>query len=143
MGGMLGNGAVNPVNPAAERSLETEAVQAGAERTLEIGVVKPGTERYWEALKEVNDPEFPVSVVDMGLIYGIDKEGGTVTVTMTYTAVSCACMEWIESDIEARLLKEPDVDSVRINVVWDPPWTVDRLSEEARRKLAHWGVSAR
>lgn len=111
--------------------------------TMEIGVVAPGTERYWAALKEVADPEFPVSIVDMGLIYGIEKEGGTVTVTMTYTAVSCACMEWIESDIEARLLQEPDVESVKINVVWNPPWTVDRLSEEARSKLKHWGVSAR
>jgi len=127
----------------AVRNLARDSVQSGAESAREIGLIKPGTERYWAALQEVNDPEFPVSVVDMGLIYGIDKEGGTVTVTMTYTAVSCACMEWIESDIEARLLKEPDVDSVRINVVWDPPWTVDRLSEEARKKLAHWGVSAR
>lgn len=110
---------------------------------MEIGVPAPGTERYWEALKEVNDPEFPVSVVDMGLIYGIEKEGNTLTVTMTYTAVSCACMEWIESDIEKRLLQEPDVENVKINVVWNPPWTVERLSAEARAKLKYWGVSAR
>lgn len=99
--------------------------------------------RCWKALKEVIDPEFPVSVVDMGLIYGIEEADGTVTVTMTYTAVSCACMEWIEGDIRNRLLKEPGVRDVQINVVWDPPWTVDRLSPEAREKLKYWGVSAR
>ncbi|WP_019121886.1 metal-sulfur cluster assembly factor [Brevibacillus massiliensis] len=99
--------------------------------------------RCWKALKEVMDPEFPVSVVDMGLIYGIEEQDGVVTVTMTYTAVSCACMEWIEGDIRKRLLQEAGVEEVEINVVWDPPWTVERLSPEAREKMKTWGVSAR
>jgi len=99
-------------------------------------------QRYWDALKEVMDPEFPISVVDMGLIYDIKEEDGVVDITMTYTAASCACMQWIEEDIEARLLKEPTVKEVRINVVWDPPWTIDRLTEAGRAKLKYWGVSA-
>lgn len=99
--------------------------------------------RFWKALKEVIDPEFPISVVDMGLIYDIKANEGIVHITMTYTAASCACMEWIEGDIEKRLLEEADVQEVKINVVWDPPWTVERLSEEGRQKLKHWGVSAR
>lgn len=104
--------------------------------------VSPQEKRYWEVLKEVMDPEFPVSVVDMGLIYNIKADRGKIDLTMTYTAASCACMEWIEGDIEKRLLQEPDVKEVNIQVVWDPPWTVDRLSPEAREKLKYWGVSA-
>lgn len=99
--------------------------------------------RYWDALKEVNDPEFPISVVDLGLIYNIEYDDGTVTVTMTFTAASCACMHWMEEDITKRLLQEPDVREVVIHVVWDPPWTAERLTEEGRNKLKHWGVSAR
>ncbi|WP_409978190.1 metal-sulfur cluster assembly factor [Anoxybacteroides tepidamans] len=101
------------------------------------------TQKYWEALKEVMDPEFPISVVDMGLIYNIEKNGDELHITMTYTAVSCACMEWIEQDIQNRLLQEEEVRAVHIHVVWDPPWTVDRLSPEAREKLKYWGVSSK
>ncbi|MEB3100157.1 metal-sulfur cluster assembly factor [Ferviditalea candida] len=99
--------------------------------------------RYWDALKEVNDPEFPISVVDLGLIYQIEQNAGKVTVTMTFTAASCACMQWMEEDISKRLLQEPDVEEVSIRVVWDPPWTAERLTENGRQKLKHWGVSAR
>lgn len=99
-------------------------------------------QQYWNALKEVMDPEFPVSVVDMGLIYGITENEGTIDVTMTYTAASCACMEWIEGDIKKRLLEEAGVTEVNIQVVWDPPWTVERLSQEAREKMKYWGVSS-
>jgi len=103
---------------------------------------KQDTEKYWQALKEVMDPEFPISVVDMGLIYDIEKNDDELYVTMTYTAVSCACMEWIEQDIRDRLLKEEEIRDVHIHVVWDPPWTVDRISPEGREKLKYWGVSA-
>lgn len=98
--------------------------------------------RYWKALKEVKDPEFPISVVDLGIIYDIKANNGTVDVTMTFTAASCACMDWMQEDIEKRLLQEPDVEKVNIHVVWDPPWTVEMLSEEGREKLKQWGVSA-
>nr|WP_095532665.1 metal-sulfur cluster assembly factor [Domibacillus epiphyticus] len=100
-------------------------------------------QKYWDALKEVMDPEFPISVVDMGLIYGIKEDSGTVKVTMTFTAVGCACTEWIKGDIEKRLLDEPEIRSVDIHVVWDPPWTVDRLTEEGKQKMKNWGVSSR
>ncbi|WP_413381680.1 metal-sulfur cluster assembly factor [Alkalihalobacillus sp. 1P02AB] len=98
--------------------------------------------KYWNALKEVMDPEFPISVVDMGLIYEITKKGSSLQVLMTYTSTGCACMEWIESDIKERLLKEEEIEHVDIQVVWDPPWTVENLSEEGKRKLRYWGVSS-
>ncbi|OLN21276.1 benzoyl-CoA oxygenase [Domibacillus antri] len=100
-------------------------------------------QKYWDALKEVMDPEFPISVVDMGLIYDIKEQADTIQVTMTFTAVGCACTEWIKGDIEKRLLEERNVHAVDIHVVWDPPWTVDRMTEEGRQKMRTWGVSSR
>ncbi|NSL50539.1 metal-sulfur cluster assembly factor [Calidifontibacillus erzurumensis] len=100
-------------------------------------------EKYWKALTEVMDPEFPVSVVDMGLIYDIKEKDGVVDVKMTFTASSCGCMQFIESDVEERLLQEEGVKEVNIQIVWEPAWTVDRLSEKAREQLKYWGVSTK
>lgn len=100
------------------------------------------TRRYWDALKEVMDPEFPISVVDMGLIYEIEKEDATLHVKMTYTSTGCACMQWIENDIRDRLLEENDISDVEINVVWEPAWTVNNLTEEGKKQLRQWGVRA-
>ncbi|WP_026576764.1 metal-sulfur cluster assembly factor [Bacillus sp. UNC438CL73TsuS30] len=101
------------------------------------------TEKYWDALTEVMDPEFPISVVDMGLIYGITKvDERKLAVRMTYTSTGCGCMQWIENDIKERLLKEEDIAEVEIEVVWSPPWTVNNLSEKGRAKLKTWGVSS-
>ncbi|WP_066067994.1 metal-sulfur cluster assembly factor [Neobacillus soli] len=101
------------------------------------------TEKYWNALTEVMDPEFPISVVDMGLIYEITKvEGSKLAVKMTYTSTGCGCMQWIESDIKERLLKEEDISAVDIEVVWSPPWTVQNMSDKGKEKLRTWGVSS-
>ncbi|MGA8941852.1 MAG: metal-sulfur cluster assembly factor [Thermoactinomyces sp.] len=105
--------------------------------------IEPHLQKYWDALKEVLDPEFPISVVDLGLIYDIRENQGTIDVTMTYTAVSCACTEWMEADIEKRLLEEPGVKKVNIHVVWDPPWTVKMMTKEGIEKMKYWGVSIR
>lgn len=105
--------------------------------------IQPATEKYWEALTEVMDPEFPISVVDMGLIYDITKQSEqAVSVKMTYTSTGCGCMQWIENDIRERLLKEEEIDEVDIQVVWDPPWTTKNLSEKGKETLKNWGVSS-
>jgi phenylacetate-CoA oxygenase PaaJ subunit len=96
----------------------------------------------WAALREVRDPEFPVSVVDLGLVYGLRRHGGLVEVDLTFTATACPCMEFIREDVQARLLKEPGVERVEIRVVWDPPWTADRMTEEGRAALRRFGVAA-
>ena len=108
-------------------------------------VVRPGAERYWRALKEVLDPELPISVVDMGLIYDIveDDAGlGHLSVTMTFTATACPCMELMLMDVEERLLEEEGVEDVAIDVVWDPPWTRAMITEEGRATLKKYGVAA-
>ncbi|MGW6382089.1 metal-sulfur cluster assembly factor [Peribacillus butanolivorans] len=95
------------------------------------------------ALQDVTDPEFPISIVDMGLIYGVEKQENKVLVTMTYTSTGCGCMQWIESDIKNRLLQEENINTVEIEVVWSPAWTVDQMSEAGKQKLKTWGVSSR
>ncbi len=104
--------------------------------------VRPGTGPLWTALREVLDPEFPISVVDLGLVYDIRRDGGRVEVDVTFTAMACPCMDFIKDDIRERLEREPGVDEVAVNVVWDPPWTRERLSEAAREQLRRFGVAA-
>lgn len=104
----------------------------------------PVLARLWQALREVEDPEIPVSVVDMGLIVSMayDEPSRNVRLEITYTAMGCPAMEMIQDDIRARLLREPDVDAVQISVVWDPVWTRRRLSEQARTTMRELGISA-
>ncbi len=92
-------------------------------------------ERVWRALYEVPDPEFPISLVDLGLVYGVevtepDSTGGAkVTVAITLTATACPCVEFIKWDVRDRLLAENGVSEVDVRITWDPPWTTNRISE--------------
>jgi metal-sulfur cluster biosynthetic enzyme len=97
--------------------------------------------RVWAALAEINDPEMPVNLVDLGLIYGLDVIGGAVRLRLTFTAMGCPATEMIMGDIRDRLLAEPGVESVAIEVVWDPPWTSARLTPDGRGALLAWGLS--
>jgi metal-sulfur cluster biosynthetic enzyme len=115
-----------------------------------IGVLEPvgypappeaRTGRLWDALREVLDPEIPISLVDLGLIYDLRREGGRIEVDLTFTATACPCMAFIHFDIEDRLRREPGVEEVRINEVWTPAWTKARVSPEGREMLRGFGVS--
>ena len=101
----------------------------------------PQEESLWQALDEVQDPEFPISIVDMGLIYAIKRQAGRVLVQLTFTAMGCPCMEFILTDVRERLLQEPDIEQVNIEIVWDPPWTRQKLSQKGIEKLKEWGVT--
>ena len=94
------------------------------------------------ALDEVLDPELPISLVELGLVYGVAFERGTARVDLTFTATACPCMDFIKQDVSDRIGMEPWVDAVEINEVWDPPWTTARISEAGRRKLMRLGVRA-
>ena len=96
--------------------------------------------RVW--MKDVLDPELPISIIDMGLIYDVRVDGRAVELDITFTATACPCADFIMDDIRTRLLQEPACDKVQINIVWDPPWTNDRLSPEGRELLRAYGVSA-
>lgn len=96
----------------------------------------------WRALGEVMDPEFPISIVDLGLVYGIRRSGDVVEVDLTFTASACPCMDFIEEDVRERLLQEAGVREVLIRHVWSPPWTRDRISAEGLAVLRRHGVAA-
>ncbi|HSG81620.1 MAG TPA: metal-sulfur cluster assembly factor [Gemmatimonadota bacterium] len=100
------------------------------------------SEDVWVWLRDVMDPELPISIVDMGLVYDVRVDGSRVQIDMTFTATACPCADFIMDDMRTRLLKESSCDDVRINIVWDPPWTNERLSPEGRELLRAYGVSA-
>ena len=99
------------------------------------------TQRLWAALSEVQDPEMPVNLVDLGIIYAIREEKGMVEVDLTFTAMGCPASDFILGDVRERLLREPGVDEVRVNVVWDPAWTAARMTEAGRDALEAWGLA--
>ena len=77
----------------------------------------------------------------MGLIYKVGLEAGTAHIDLSFTSMGCPCMEYIIDDIRERLLKEPTVDEVALQIVWDPPWTRKRLTPKGAEKLKQWGVA--
>ena len=95
-----------------------------------------------DCLREVLDPEIPISLVDLGLIYGTSIDDGVATVELTFTATACPCMEFIKEDVRDRLEQESWISEVRIEEVWDPPWTTDRITPEGRELLRKLGVGA-
>jgi len=98
--------------------------------------------RLWLALRDVEDPEIPISVVGMGLIVAIDFADGIVDLKLTFTAMGCPAMDFIQDDIRERLMQEPEVDEVRIEIVWDPVWTRSMIREEARETMRGLGIVA-
>ena len=99
--------------------------------------------RLWEALRGVEDPEIPVSVVGMGLIVSLAYVASErrADLQITFTAMGCPAMDFIEDDIREALLRDPDVDVVSIEVVWDPVWTKDRIRAEARSTMRSLGIA--
>ncbi len=89
----------------------------------------------YEVLAECYDPELPVNIVELGLVYGVTIDGSTVNVRMTLTAAGCHLGSAIRDEIEEKLLGLPDCEHANVELVWDPPWTPHRMSPKAREKL--------
>lgn len=88
------------------------------------------------ALRTVYDPEIPVNIYDLGLIYDIElKDEGRVDIRMTLTAPACPVAGEMPGVVEDRVLQVPGVSEVRVDLVWDPPWSRERLSDEAKLQL--------
>jgi metal-sulfur cluster biosynthetic enzyme len=98
-------------------------------------------EQVLAALRDVADPEWPVSIVDMGLVCGVAVDDGVVRITLTFTSTACPCMDMIRDDVRERVLRLPGVREVAFTTTWDPVWTKDRLSESARAQFRQWGVA--
>lgn len=110
---------------------ETEAVER-PEGDDDPALLEP----VLDALKTVRDPEIPVNLVDLGLIYElVVKQGGTVYVEMTLTTPACPVAQSMPGEVEAAVAAVPGVNDVRVKLVWTPPWDRDRMSEEAKLEL--------
>jgi FeS assembly SUF system protein len=89
-----------------------------------------------DALKDIYDPEIPVNIYDLGLIYGVEAtEDGDVAVTMTLTTPHCPVAESMPGEVELRVGSVPGVRDAEVNLVWDPPWGPDKMTDEARLEL--------
>lgn len=87
------------------------------------------------ALKTVYDPEIPVNVWDMGLIYDIDIKSDSIVITMTFTSPTCPMMEELMETIRSSVQAVAGDVPVRVDLVWDPPWNLSRMSDVARLEL--------
>lgn len=95
--------------------------------------LKPG---ILQALRQVRDPELPFSIVDLGLIYAIEVyAGGRVRILMTLTTTGCPAAESFPAEVEAVVRRVPGVRDVEVEIVWEPPWSVERLTEAQRLQL--------
>ena len=97
-------------------------------------------EQVRESLKNCMDPEVPLSIVDMGLIYGIDvSENNDVNIKMTMTTKGCPLHDTMVDDVKRYAKKVSGVNNVQVDIVWDPPWTMDKMSDEAKEKMKGFG----
>jgi len=87
------------------------------------------------ALKDIFDPEIPVNIYDLGLIYNVEIDEGHVVVTMTLTTPHCPVAESMPAEVELRVGAVPGVGDAEVNLVWDPPWSPENMSDEARLEL--------
>jgi FeS assembly SUF system protein len=104
-----------------------------------VAAGEPGGDVYEgviASLKEIYDPEIPVNIYDLGLIYGVDIEADAhVVVTMTLTTPHCPVAESMPGEVEMRVGAVPGVGSAEVNLVWDPPWDPQKMSDEAKLEL--------
>ena len=97
-------------------------------------------ENVRDSLKKCMDPEVPLSIVDMGLIYGIDvTENNDVNIKMTMTTKGCPLHETMVDDVKRYAKKVSGVNNVDVEIVWDPPWTMDKMSDEAKAMMKTMG----
>ncbi|MCH5285084.1 MAG: DUF59 domain-containing protein [Akkermansiaceae bacterium] len=140
---MLGNSITAATDIGMVRISRTEAVRAGLvpEPQEEAKEVPQSLEeRVWGVLKDIYDPEIPVDIVNLGLVYGVEiveqKEGGAfVHVQMTLTAPGCSMGPHLMAEAEAGIAALEGVGEVSVEFVWDPPWNQEMMSEEARMQM--------
>jgi len=127
------------ITPEFERKKDYLAgFLAGETETLPAGDIPNEAVRdsVIEALKSIYDPEIPVDIYELGLIYDVAvSEDGDATVTMTLTTPHCPVAESMPTEVELRVLSVPGVRDAAVNLVWDPPWDPSKMSDEARLEL--------
>ena len=120
------------VAPPRQEQTKTEVKASAVDDTSEPVPVQAVV----AALRQVFDPEIPVNIYDLGLIYRVDiSERGDVEIDMTLTAPGCPVAQEIPGMVEGEVCRVPGVKSVHVEIVWDPPWTPERMSDEAKLEL--------
>jgi len=97
--------------------------------------MKQVEKKIWRVLEKIDDPELGVSLVGLGLIYEVEEESGKVKVRMSLTSMGCPLFEMIEGEIKEKVGKIDGVKKVEVDLVWDPPWHKDMMSEEVKAEL--------
>ena len=124
--------------PAAERKRDYLSGFL-SQKPVEPGAGEPGGPLYEaviDALKEIYDPEIPVNLYDLGLIYGVDiTANGHAAITMTLTTPHCPVAESMPGEVELRVSAVPGIATADVNLVWDPPWDPQKMSDEAKLEL--------
>jgi FeS assembly SUF system protein len=107
---------------------------SGSDRSLMHNLLE---EQVIQALREIRDPELPVNIYDLGLIYDLDLDAaaGSVVIRMTLTAPACPVAQSFPATVECAVRQVPGIQEARIELVWDPPWSRERMSEAARLTL--------
>lgn len=99
-------------------------------------------EQILEALKVVRDPEIPVNVVDLGLIYNVTvADDGVVDIEMTLTSMGCPVQDMIQADAELAAMKVDGVRRVNVEFVWSPPWSTDKMTEDGKKQMRMFGFN--
>jgi probable FeS assembly SUF system protein SufT len=126
-----------------------QAIAAPAPGTDAEGQVLPLEDAVWGQLRTCFDPEIPVNIVDLGLVYGLDiqdhtvegaeqPDGKRIAVTMTLTAPGCGMGQVLKDDVEAKVKSLPGVAEAIVDLTFDPPWSPERMTEEARLELGFY-----
>lgn len=103
-----------------------------------VSTAAPGGDLHDEvvaALRQIHDPEIPVNIYDLGLIYGVEIDNGHAIITMTLTTPHCPVAESMPGEVELRVCAVPGIQSADVNLVWTPAWDPGKMSDEARLEM--------
>ncbi len=118
-------------SPAAASAPASPAAPSGGPLYLER------ERQITENLKQIYDPEIPMNIVDLGLIYGFEWQGDDVTLKMTLTAPGCPVAGILAEEVKLAIEKVPNVHAAKVDMIWDPPWSPDRMSDFAKRQFGY------
>ena len=126
--------------PDATSETTSDATSEATPAATSGATARPTVEELREAVRQVEDPEMRMSIVDLGLVYGIDiDDGGMVTVSLTLTTPACPVGPMLQSQTYQVLTQMDGVEDVEVNLVWDPPWDPKTMaSEEVKMMLGIW-----
>jgi metal-sulfur cluster biosynthetic enzyme len=127
-----------PSTPAAGHSSAQAAnttVPAGARDLSSAGEAPVAEGKIWEILRTCYDPEIPLNIVDLGLVYEVSIKGRTVDIRMTLTAPGCPMAGQIAGEVQSKILSLDPVEEVNVNLAWEPPWSQNMVSEAGKLEL--------